>query len=308
MIVFVIATMAGGFCGLGLRRGLLGASAGFWQTTVGRWLIGRMAGSAVYAALAALLWQPAGYAMAYCAIGLMHLIGWRAIAAIAPALPWLIWGVALAGAWVLRTPMKVLIGKFSAPLRRFYRALRMGGGGSASFAGICEEWAHRWKPGRIFLGHSLFDRHWPVGIKDDRMITVLGATGSGKDETVIIPNLLQYENGSAFVIDIKGQDAAVTAEARRRMGQAVHILDPFGSLKQGTAHLNPLDALDPESDTYVEDIYAIVDALVIAGNENNRFWTESARSVIAGTIDYAIRRRGEEFVPPVAFEEEEYPQ
>ena len=123
----------------------------------------------------------------------------------APALPWADPGLAAIGAWYLRTPAKVLIGRLSAPLRRQYRRWRMGNGGSAGFAGICEEWSHRWRPGRVFLGHSMYSDSPGLSVSDDRMMTVLGANGSGKDETVIIPNLLQYDKRSVFRVDIKGQ-------------------------------------------------------------------------------------------------------
>ena len=44
----------------------------------------------------------------------------------------------------------------------------------------------------IFLGHSLHDRHWPVGVKDDRMLMTLAGNGGGKGESAIINNLLTY--------------------------------------------------------------------------------------------------------------------
>ena len=92
----------------------------------------------------------------------------------------------------------------------------------------------------------MFDRHWPVGIKDDRMVGAAAGTGGGKNLSFIMPNLLGYEGGSAFVMDVKGENAAVTAAARRAMGQGVHILSPFG---EETAHLNPLDGLDRRQST-----------------------------------------------------------
>ena len=52
-----------------MARGLRGSSSGFWQTTVGRYLIGRMAGTAVVLGLAALLWKPAAYAVMYLGLG-----------------------------------------------------------------------------------------------------------------------------------------------------------------------------------------------------------------------------------------------
>ena len=172
----------------------------------------------------------------------------------------------------------------------WYRSFAMGCGGSAGFASILEEWANRWQPGMIFLGHSLHDRHWPVGVKDDRMLMTLAGNGGGKGETAIIPNLLTYP-GSVFVNDTKGQNAAVTARARRALGHDVFLLAPFA---RETAHLNPLAGLDPEAADYVERIKGIVEALVIAGEGKDRVWSEWAKIVLEGLIDLEIRYHEEE--------------
>ena len=303
-IGIMAALVGGGACASVLHRSLRGAGSGFWHSTVGRWLIGRMAGSAVYAALTALLWKPALYALAYCVVGLWYTAGWKAVAAIAPALPWLPWGVAAIGAWFLRTPVKIMIGKRSGRLRQWYRTLPMGGGGSAGFAGICEEWAHRFRPGMIFLGHSLFDRRWPVGMRDDRMIQTLAGTGGGKVESGIISNVMLH-NGSLFVVDFKGQIASVTAEALRRKGYTVHIIDHLNVLKKGTARLDPLNDLHPEALDYVERVNKIVEAMTIPTGERNRFFEEGGKTICAGAIDYVIRRKDGEFAPPGEFEREE---
>jgi len=287
-----------------VQRSMRGAMAGFWHSTLGRYVIGRIAGTAVFGALAKLGLVISAHALAYAFIGVADVFGFNAAMAVFPAFKFGVFALAAAFAWPLRTPVKVAIGKGTRRLRRFYRSLHMGAGGSAGFATIFDEWANRWRPGMIFLGHSMHDRFWPVGIKDDSMMLTIGSKGGGKGETSILPNLLSYP-GSVFCNDVKGQNAAVSAERRRELGQDVHILDPMGTLEQGTAHLNPLDALDPESTNYIEDIFAIVDALVIAGNTQNRFWDESARTVIGGAIDYLVRRQGEEFIPPQEFAEQE---
>jgi type IV secretory pathway TraG/TraD family ATPase VirD4 len=283
----LICVVTGAVTGSLLARGLLGGMSGFWESTVGRFLIGRMAGGAVYTLLTVLLWKPAKYAIVYVIAGLVYLIGWQAFPAIVAVFPWALKGVVLGGAWYLRTPAKVFIGKSSAPLRREYRKIRMGQGGSAAFAGICEEWAHRWRPGMFYLGRSLFDRHWPVGIKDDRMVTVLAGTGGGKDFTSVTPNMLSYSGGSIFCFDVKGQQAAITARAQREKGQDVYILDP---MSKDTARFNPLAEIDPEAIDYVEQIMGIVDDLVIANDEKNRVWAEWSKIVIAGLIDLDLRR------------------
>jgi type IV secretion system protein VirD4 len=137
----------------------------------------------------------------------------------------------------------------------------------------------------IFYGHSIHDRFWPVGIKDDRMVMTIAGNGGGKGERAIINNALTYP-GSMFINDTKGQNAAVTAKARRAMGQEVYIMAPFA---KETAHLNPLAGLDPEAPDYVEKIKGIVEAIVIAGEGKDRIWSDWAKIVIEGLIDLEIR-------------------
>ena len=68
---------------------------------------------------------------------------------------------------------------------------------------------------------------------------------------------------------------------------------------EGGAGFNPVQPLDPKARDYVEQIDAIVDALVIAGDAKNLFWDESARTLIAGLIDYVVRcDSDDEFEPP----------
>ena len=67
----------------------------------------------------------------------------------------------------------------------------------------------------------------PIGNRDDRHLTVVAGSRSGKGRSYIVPNLLSY-NGSTIVIDPKGENAAITARYRaQELGQNVHILDPF---------------------------------------------------------------------------------
>jgi len=281
----------------GLKRVFRGSGSAFWTSTLGRWLIGRIAGTAVFGGLAG-----TGFFLSTrAAVLLLETL----IRLGVPLSNELFFGIVLSmwagsiwAAWHLRTITKVCIGKASRPLRRLVRSLGMGRGGSSAFAGICEEWACRWKPGMILLGASMFDSKWLVGLRDDRMMMTAAGTGAGKNRTAIIPNLLTYP-GSVYCQDFKGQNAAVTAQRRREMGQAVHILDPMRALMENGARLNPLDLLDPKANDYVELLDAIVDALVIAGDAKNLFWDESARTLIAGLIDFVVRCDSDgEFEPP----------
>src|ERR1700683_2857694 len=57
----------------------------------------------------------------------------------------------------------------------------------------------------------------------ERNAIVFGPNGSGKGTRILMPNLLQCRDRSIFVIDPKGELAAVTAPFRRTLGQVVII-------------------------------------------------------------------------------------
>ena len=271
----------------GLRRCFRGAGSAFWTSTLGRWLIGRIAGTFVFGGLLGagfLLSTSAAVLVAETLIRLRLPLSNGLIGCIMLSM----WAGAIFAAWRLRTITKVCIGKGSRPLRRLVRSLGMGGGGSSAFAGICEEWACRWKPGMILLGASMFDRHWLVGVKDDRHQVTISSTGGGKGRSVVLPQLLTYP-GSVLCVDVKGQNAAVTAARRRAMGQTVHVFDPINALEGPAARYNPLADLDPASQDYAEQLDLVADALVIPGGDKSIFWDKSARIVIAGVLDYIVR-------------------
>jgi type IV secretion system protein VirD4 len=60
---------------------------------------------------------------------------------------------------------------------------------------------------------------------------VFAPVGAGKSTGLVIPFLLSCEE-SCVVIDFKGELALATAEARRRMGHEIVILDPYGVVTQ----------------------------------------------------------------------------
>jgi type IV secretory pathway TraG/TraD family ATPase VirD4 len=113
-------------------------------------------------------------------------------------------------------------------------------------------------------------------------------TGSGKGIGAVIPNLLQYP-GSVFVLDIKGENYAVTARARRELGQKVYLVDPFGVTGAPTHGTNPLDRLDISNPDIVGDSAAIADMLVMTSkDEKGNHWNESAKELIRALIVYAV--------------------
>lgn len=127
----------------------------------------------------------------------------------------------------------------------------------------------------------------------DGHVLVVAPTGAGKGRSVMIPTLLT-STAPAVVIDVKGEAAAVTAQARRAMGHDVRILDPFGVISDASDGLNPLDLLDPAAETFEDDALELAEAIV--GPEQStreRFWDNWARSLISAVVTLCAQERGQ---------------
>ena len=170
--------------------------------------------------------------------------------------------------------------------------------------GIADEYAYQ--EGALFLGRTF--PQWVVaadvtkgrqttnadlidiGIKTERHAITIAGAGAGKGAAVIIPNLLKWPH-NALVIDPKGEAAEATAQARADMGQAVHVVDPFGSANVSDAFratYNPLDEIDPDALTVREDIETISDGIVMRSDAKASHWDDGAQSIISGLIAYVI--------------------
>lgn len=143
----------------------------------------------------------------------------------------------------------------------------------------------------------------PMRYGGDQHVLVFGPNGSGKGMRLLVPNLLQCEGRSIFVIDPKGELAAITAPYRRKLGKVV-IINPFGVLTNWPGYgdlrsdgFNPLANLDPSSPSFNADAALLADALVqITGNDPH--WDGSAQALIAALIMYAtIEAREQRRIP-----------
>ncbi len=137
-----------------------------------------------------------------------------------------------------------------------------------------------WKPGMLLLGHW---QNRVLGRMDDRHVVTVAGSRAGKSSTVLIPNLRRYP-GSVVVLDPKGELARATADDRRRMGQRVYVLDPFGETGAPQASHNPFLELGMGRPEHVAaDAAQLADALIV-GNAKDPHWTDSAKNLIKGII------------------------
>ncbi len=129
----------------------------------------------------------------------------------------------------------------------------------------------------------------PIQLSREGHLMTLAPTGAGKGVGCIIPALLQHD-GPVIVIDPKGENAAVTARRRREMGHEVVVLDPMGITDFPSASLNPLDMVDIESATAVDDVSSIVESLWSSSvtDSRDRYWVNRAKSLVTALILHTL--------------------
>lgn len=127
----------------------------------------------------------------------------------------------------------------------------------------------------------------PILMEGDGHLITIAPTGAGKGVGSIIPALLRFP-GPVIVIDPKGENAAITARRRRELGQKVVIIDPLGVTThdgEGVDRFDPLDIVDPESPSGVDDAVLVAQALLPnALDPKNAYWINRARQLLTGLI------------------------
>ena len=113
----------------------------------------------------------------------------------------------------------------------------------------------------------------------DKHVLIMASTRSGKGVALIVPHLLRYE-GSAFVLDPKGENAKATGRQRAALNDKVFYLDPFGISGKPQARFNPMSRLTPQN---VEaESKALAAALFIpAEGEKRDHWFNGAQQLFA---------------------------
>ncbi|WP_225011523.1 type IV secretory system conjugative DNA transfer family protein [Pseudomonas aeruginosa] len=118
-------------------------------------------------------------------------------------------------------------------------------------------------------------------------VLTVAPNGSGKGIGAVIPALLDYP-GSTIVLDVKGENYAVTSRFRRdQLGHEVFLVDPFGVTGQPSHCLNWLDRLDPDSPDVVGESATLADMLVVSeghASEATAHFNETAKSLIRGLM------------------------
>ncbi len=120
---------------------------------------------------------------------------------------------------------------------------------------------------------------------------VFAPTGVGKGVSCVIPYLLTCPD-SMVVVDFKGENARITARARRAMGHRIVLLDAFRVVTQSPDTFNPLEFIDKDSANAIDECRDLAEALVLrTGQEKEPHWLDSAEvwiaAMVASVVHYA---------------------
>lgn len=167
-----------------------------------------------------------------------------------------------------------------------WRPFYMDAHGSANFGDESAERPTLTRADGLIVGRA--DRGWLMRYGGPAHLVTIAPTRSGKGVGAIIPNLLTADR-SIICVDPKGENARITARARRAFGE-VFVLDPFEVSGQPLACLNPLSQLNADSPDLSDDAALIADALVYdpPHQVGEAHWNEEAKALIAGLIMHVV--------------------
>ena len=153
--------------------------------------------------------------------------------------------------------------------------------GSARFASSAERTLLTAHQGGLLIGRDLRSAKLLRYDGPGHLLTI-APTRTGKGVGTVIPNLLMADR-SVICVDPKGENTAITAHARSRLGP-VHVLDPFGITGLPRARFNPLSRFTPEN--MEAESKALAAAMFIVSERDRDHWSASGQQLLAAIILY----------------------
>ncbi|EAK0771672.1 type IV secretory system conjugative DNA transfer family protein [Campylobacter lari] len=104
---------------------------------------------------------------------------------------------------------------------------------------------------------------------------VIGGTGTGKSRGVVLPTLFKW-NGSALVVDIKGEISAITSEYRlNKKGSRIYTFYPEGD----GAKYNPIALCNT-----IDNAQELARTLIPLPESGEAFWSQSAQAILSAYV------------------------
>lgn len=111
----------------------------------------------------------------------------------------------------------------------------------------------------------------------DAPSTIIAGSGAGKNAGIIMVNACTYP-GNMMIVDLKGENAAVSLSNLVRFGKYGYCINPAGLLSLPHHSTDPLDLLDGNSRTLVADAKMVSEMICpLSGSGNAQFWELKSR-------------------------------
>jgi len=117
----------------------------------------------------------------------------------------------------------------------------------------------------------------------DGIVQVFASPGSGKGVGIVVPTLLTYP-GSMVVTDVKGENYAITARYRSKLGRVL-MLNPSDLAR--SARFNPLDTIRKGTDQESDDAAALA-ALMVIKDSAEGHWADKSTALLTAFILHAL--------------------
>ena len=127
------------------------------------------------------------------------------------------------------------------------------------------------------------------GFVDNTNTMLIGAPGTGKTRSYVLPNLMSSENESIVVLDPKGEIYDITANLMREKGYDVRTLD-FVNPQNSDIHYNPLSYCRNEEDILKFSRIIVEDQKQLT---QDRFWPLTAQILCNAFVGFLKEFRGE---------------
>lgn len=188
------------------------------------------------------------------------------------------------------------------PLFYLLRAISIMAPASSSRISKQGPWRARWMNRHELRQLRHNDTGLPLGLSNGAMLryrpnpktgwraghhVAIAGTRAGKGVSVVIPAIIDHD-GPVVVLDIKGENFAVTRRYRQSLGRQVVVLNPFGVIESSKDRFNPLDYIRQAH--MVRDIEVIAEGLVRPETGNGAHFAEMAKSMIAAVIEVVMTK------------------
>lgn len=88
------------------------------------------------------------------------------------------------------------------------------------------------------------------------------------------------------VLDINGENFAVTRRHRKELGRKVAVLNPFNVIENGRDQFNPLDYIGASD--LARDVTVVADGLVKPEQGDGAHFSEMVRQLMAAAIEVVV--------------------